>query len=375
MDELRLLRHELHKNPELSNQESGTALRLKFFLSRYHPDELIQNVGGEGLLAVYNGSEPGPTVLFRADMDALPINEINKIPYSSSKSGVGHMCGHDGHMTILSGLAVQMHQSPPKRGRVLLLFQPAEETGEGAARALADIIRQGYSPDYAFALHNMPRHPLGSLLLSREVFAAASKGLVIKLIGHSSHAAEPEKGLSPALAVARIIEGLIHLSKTAPGFEDYLLLTVIYAKLGEIAFGTTPGYAEVMATLRSFKNEDMTLLTSLSEEIIMKVADEQHLQVDISYVEEFPAAVNSAEAIAFVEKSANQASIPIVELVKPNGWSEDFAHFCLHCKSAIFGLGSGVDHPELHRPNYDFPDEIIEPGVNLYVGIVRQLLG
>ena len=119
----------------------------------------------------------------------------------------------------------------------------------------------------------------------------------------------------------------------------------------------------------------MTLLTSLSEEIIMKVADEQHLQVDISYVEEFPAAVNSAEAIAFVEKSANQASIPIVELVKPNGWSEDFAHFCLHCKSAIFGLGSGVDHPELHRPNYDFPDEIIEPGVNLYVGIVRQLLG
>ena len=91
MDELRLLRHELHKNPELSNQESGTALRLKFFLSRYHPDELIQNVGGEGLLAVYNGSEPGPTVLFRADMDALPINEINKIPYSSSKSGVGHM--------------------------------------------------------------------------------------------------------------------------------------------------------------------------------------------------------------------------------------------------------------------------------------------
>ncbi|HUX53910.1 MAG TPA: amidohydrolase [Williamwhitmania sp.] len=375
MEELKRLRHELHKNPELSNQESGTALRLKFFLSRYRPDELVQNVGGEGLLAVYNGLEPGPTVLFRADMDALPITEINKLPYSSSKKGVGHMCGHDGHMTILSGLAMQLHSKPPQRGRAMLLFQPAEETGEGAARALADMIRQGYSPDYAFALHNMPRYPLGSLLLSREVFAAASKGLVVKLTGHSSHAAEPEKGISPALAVARTIEGLIHLSKSAPGFEDYILLTVIYARLGEIAFGTTPGYAEVMATLRSFKNEDMALLTKLSEEIVRKVAAEQHLKADISYVEEFPAAVNSSDAIAYVEKAANQASIPIVELVKPNGWSEDFAHFCLHCKSAIFGLGSGVDHPELHRPDYDFPDEIIEPGVNLFHGIVRQLLG
>lgn len=375
MDELKRLRHELHKNPELSNKESGTALRLKFFLSRYRPDELIQNVGGEGLLAVYNGVEPGPNVLFRADMDALPITEINKLPYASSKEGVGHMCGHDGHMTILSGLAVQLSNKPPQRGRAMLLFQPAEETGEGAARALTDLTQRGYSPDYAFALHNMPRYPSGSLLLSRETFAAASKGLVVKFMGHSSHAAEPEKGLSPALAVARTIEGLIHLSKTASGYSDYILLTIIYARLGEIAFGTTPGYAEVMATLRAFKNEDMALLTKYSEELVRKVAEEQHLRVDISYVEEFPAAVNSAEAIAYVENAAREASIPTVELVKPNGWSEDFAHFTLHCKSAIFGLGSGVDHPELHRPDYDFPDEIIEHGVNLFEGIARQLLG
>ena len=275
MDELKRLRQELHKNPELSNNESDTALRLKFFLSRCKPDDLIQGIGGEGILAVYNGAEPGPDVLFRADMDALPIIETNELNYTSVKKGVAHMCGHDGHMAILSGLAVSLSHNRPKRGRALLLFQPAEETGEGAFRALKDINMRGFNPEFAFALHNMPRYPKGAVLINHGTFAAASKGMVIKLFGKSSHAAEPEKGLSPALAVARTIEGLVQLSKSVRLFHGYVLLTVIYAKLGEVAFGTTPGYAEVCATLRAFNNEDMHLLTKFSEELVRKVAQEQ----------------------------------------------------------------------------------------------------
>lgn len=375
MDELKRLRHELHKNPELSNKEADTALRLKFFLSSHKPDELIQGVGGEGLLAVYRGAEPGPDVLFRADMDALPIVEKNKLPYKSSKNGVAHMCGHDGHMAILSGLAVYLSKHRPKRGRALLLYQPAEETGEGAYRALKDIQKRGFKPEFAFALHNMPRYPKGALLLNRGTFAAASKGMAIKLHGKSSHAAEPEKGLSPALAVARIIEGLIHLSKSASRFEEYVLLTIVYAKLGEVTFGTTPGYAEVGATLRAFKNSDMERLTTLSEELINRLAKEQNLTVEISYTDDFPATVNHSEAISYLERSASKYGVPSVVLEQPNRWSEDFAHYSLACKAAIFGLGSGIEHADLHSSNYDFPDEIIEPGVNLFKGIAEEILG
>jgi len=375
MDELKRLRHELHKNPELSNREADTALRLKFFLSSHKPDELIQGVGGEGLLAVYRGAEPGPDVLFRADMDALPIVEKNKLPYKSSKNGVAHMCGHDGHMAILSGLAVYLSKHRPKRGRALLLYQPAEETGEGAYRALKDIQKRGFKPEFAFALHNMPRYPKGSLLLNRGTFAAASKGMAIKLHGKSSHAAEPEKGLSPALAVARIIEGLIHISKSASRFEEYVLLTIVYAKLGEVTFGTTPGYAEVGATLRAFKNSDMERLTTLSEELITRLAKEQNLTVEISYTDDFPATVNHSEAILYLERSASKYGVPSVVLEQPNRWSEDFAHYSLACKAAIFGLGSGTEHADLHSPSYDFPDEIIEPGVNLFKGIAEEILG
>ena len=375
MDELKRLRHELHKNPELSNNESDTALRLKFFLSSHKPDELIQGVGGEGLLVVYSGAEPGPDVLFRADMDALPIIEKNKLPYKSSKNGVAHMCGHDGHMAILSGLSLYLSKHRPARGRALLLYQPAEETGEGAYRALKDIYKREFKPEYAFALHNMPRYPAGALLLNRGTFAAASKGIVIKLHGKSSHAAEPEKGLSPALAVARIIEGLIQLSKSASRFEEYVLLTIVYAKLGEVSFGTTPGHAELGATLRAFKNSDMDLLTTFSEELINRLAKEQNLTVEISYTDNFPATVNHSEAIVYLENSANKYGVPIVVMEQPNRWSEDFAHYSLACKAAIFGLGSGIDHADLHSPNFDFPDEIIEPGVNLFKGIVEEILG
>lgn len=375
MNELKRLRHELHQNPELSNHESRTALLLSSFLANHKPDDLLTNIGGEGLLAIYNGTEPGPDILFRADMDALPIMETNSISYRSSTDGVAHLCGHDGHMAILSGLAVHLSKHRPTRGRALLLYQPAEETGEGAFRALQDISKQGFNPEFAFALHNLPRYPKGSMLYVQETFAAASKGLLVKMHGKSSHAAEPEKGLSPALAVARTIEGLVQLSKSVGLFKGFVLLTVVYAKLGDVAFGTTPCYAEVGATLRSFSNEDMQLLTALSEELIRKVASEQNITVEISYTDDFPATVNDADAVACLMRSANKYEIPVTKLEQPNRWSEDFAHFTLAYKGAIVGLGAGVNHPDLHRTDYDFPDDIIEPGVNLFVGVVEELLG
>ncbi|HPW25538.1 MAG TPA: amidohydrolase, partial [Tenuifilaceae bacterium] len=250
MEELVRLRHELHRNPELSGHESATAKRLRFFLSRYNPDELYSNIAGEGMAVIYQGKEPGPTVLFRCDMDALPIAETNDVKYKSNVQGVSHVCGHDGHMTIISGLAVRFSQSKPKKGRVILFYQPSEENGEGARKSLEGLKELGLNPDYAIALHNLPGYKMGSIILGRYTFSAASKGLVINLKGKPSHAAYPEHGLNPAAATAEIIQSLLSIQSTTH-FKNFILVTVIHIRVGDIAFGTSPGNATIMATLRA----------------------------------------------------------------------------------------------------------------------------
>ena len=225
MEELIRLRHELHRNPELSGQERATAKRLRFFLSRYRPDELYSNIAGEGMAAVFNGNEDGPTILFRCDMDALPIEEKNDVKYKSNVPGVSHVCGHDGHMAIVSGLAVKFSEQPIERGKIILLYQPSEENGEGAKNSIERLKELDLIPNYAIALHNLPKHPFGSVIMGKYTFSAASKGLIINLTGRNSHAAYPERGLNPSVAVAEIIQ-LLNGLKENVNFKDFVLIKI-----------------------------------------------------------------------------------------------------------------------------------------------------
>jgi len=251
MEELIKLRHELHRNPELSGQERATAKRIRFFLSRYQPHELYSNIAGEGMAVVYKGKEPGPTVLIRCDMDALPITEQSDLKYKSNTPGVSHTCGHDGHMAIISGLAVRFFENPIQKGKAILFYQPSEENGLGAKNSIEKLKELDLLPDFAIAIHNLPKYKKGSVILGRYTFTAASKGIIIKLTGRNSHAAFPEHGLNPAAAIAEIIQHLLTLP-TSFKYNDFVLVTIIHVKIGEVAFGTSPGSAVVMATLRAF---------------------------------------------------------------------------------------------------------------------------
>lgn len=368
------LRHELHRSPELSEDEFVTSERIANFLSHYNPSKLIRGIGGNGIACIFKGKDEGPSVLFRCDLDALPIDEINDYDYKSTKKGVSHKCGHDGHMAIVAGLADVFSKKPPQKGQVVLLFQPSEENGQGAYRVVNDDKFKEIKVDYTFALHNLPGFPKGNVLLRKETFAAASKGMIIKLTGKTSHAGEPENGNSPAVAMADIIKQLNDLPNKKGHFNDFRLLTVIHARLGEVAFGTTPGYAEIMATLRTYKDKDMQTLTSHAEQIAIKNAEEGRLKYEISYTEEFPATVNDEDMVNIIEKAAKSVGIAYQYLEKPFRWSEDFAHFTQQFNGALFGLGSGIDHPQLHNPDYDFPDEIIENGVRTFYEIYLQIL-
>jgi amidohydrolase len=290
MDELIRLRHELHRNPELSGKERATGKRIRFFLNKYKPSDLFTGIAGEGMAAVYYGSEPGPTVLFRCDLDGLPIHETTKKPYSSIVPGVSHSCGHDGHMAIVSGMAAVLHNNPIKKGKIILFYQPEEENGRGAQKSIKRLKELNLYPDYAFAIHNMPKYPLGSIVLANNTFASASKGLIIKLIGKASHAAYPEEGINPSMAASEIIKGLNELTKQKI-FSDFVLLTIIHIKVGEVAFGTSPGYGEIMVTLRSFDNADMEILSQKAIELSRSIGTKFGLMVETAVTDNFPAAV------------------------------------------------------------------------------------
>ncbi len=365
-------RKELHRNPELSKAEIETAKKIKAFLKSCHPDEIIDNVGGHGVLAVYTAIKPGKTILLRADIDALPIAESNDFDYRSNNPNVSHKCGHDGHTAILAGVAQQLAFRPIEKGGVILLFQPAEETGEGAAAVLEDPRFSKLKIDHVFALHNLPGFKKNAVIIRKQHFAAASKGMIIRLTGITSHAANPEQGISPAMAISEIIRQFSDLSVDETGFKDFKLITIIHARLGEVAFGTTPGYAEVMATLRSYRNDDMELLTSKATKVVAGIADKYGLHEKIEWTEEFPASINDDTCVDLIAKVAAENKFPVRQVSNPFRWSEDFGHILLKYPGALFGIGAGKNHPSLHNPEYDFPDEIISVGVAMLDGIVRK---
>lgn len=366
-------RKELHQYPELSGHEKETAGRIVRFVEKSQPDEVLRGLGGHGLAFVFNSGKPGPVVLFRTDMDALPIEEVNTFKYKSVADGVGHKCGHDGHMAIMSLLSRKIAAQRPRQGKAVLLFQPAEETGEGAAKVINDPQFEKIQPDMAFALHNLPGYGLHEIVVRENNFASASKGMIIKLKGVTSHAGEPENGINPARATSAIISDFLALPQDEQ-FKDFVLITMIHVKIGERAFGTSAGYGEVMATLRSYRNDDMDVLTARAEAIVKEAAEQDGLEYTIEYTEEFPATVNDRQCNSMVIAAAEKEGLTIRKPEQPFRWSEDFGQFTSRYPSVLFGLGSGTEQPQLHNPDYDFPDEIIDTGAEIFFNIYRKIL-
>ncbi len=371
MDRIIELRHELHSNPELSGGETETAQRIVRFFASLAPDSILKNLGGTGVAVVFSGTAPGPTVLLRAELDALPIQESNPVPYRSSLPGVAHKCGHDGHMAILAAVGQELASRRPASGRVILLFQPAEETGDGAAAIISDPHFAEIAPDYAFALHNLPGFPLGQIVTRTGSFSSASRGITIRLQGAPAHAAQPETGRSPAPALAGIIAKLPDLSAGVAPTKEVAFITIVGAKLGEQAFGTAPGEAEVWATLRSETDATMEAIVAYAETLANESAASFNLDCTIEYSDIFYATKNSARANEIIRSSTNGS---ILELERPFRWSEDFGRFTTIAEGALFGIGAGLNMAELHNSDYDFPDAMIAPAARVFQRIIGNCL-
>jgi amidohydrolase len=364
-------RHDLHRHPEVSRHESQTAARVVAALAPSAPTQILQGLGGHGVAAIWG--DAGPTILFRAELDALPITEISQIPHRSAIPGTGHLCGHDGHMAILLGLARLIHRRPP-RARVILLFQPAEEDGSGAAAIMADPRYAQIRPDYAFALHNLPGVPFGEVRLKEGPVNCASQGLKITLTGKTAHASLPETGLSPAAALANLLPALTALGAQGPLDADYRLVTITHANLGAPAFGIAPGEAEIWATLRTLTDAPMAALRAKAEALARAEATRHGLTVTFETHDDFAASVNHPEATQHLAKALTTLTIPQTAQDLPMRASEDFGRLgTAPTRSAMLFLGAGESHPALHNPDYDFPDALIPIGAKIFHRVLQDL--
>ena len=368
------LRHALHRQPELSGSESATAATIAGWLAETRPDDLVTGLGGHGVAAVYRGAAPGPTVMLRCELDALPITEIADHPHRSAVPGKAHLCGHDGHMAILAGVARLLAAERPARGRAVLLFQPAEENGAGAAQVITDPQFANIAPDLAFAIHNYPGVALGHALIAAGPANCASRGMRLRLTGRTAHASQPETGLSPAPALAALIPALTALSRGDDAADpDFRLVTITHLRMGEPAFGIAPGAGEIWATLRSQSDSGMDALLGQAQALIATHAAGLDPQID--WHDDFAACVNDIGATRILQAALDAEGITHDGTGLPMRASEDFGRFgAAGARAAMVLLGAG-DGPALHNPDYDFPDALIGPGLRLMRRVLRDTLG
>ena len=361
------LRHALHAHPELSNHEEWTRAELMRFL-RAHTDLAVID-RGSWFYAVYRAPQAKRRIAFRADHDALPIEDACDVPYASQIPGVGHKCGHDGHSAALAAFAMAVDKNGCPND-VYFIFQPAEETRDGAIQCAPLITEEKI--DEVFAFHNWPGYPLGTVCIRNGAINCASRGMTIRMVGTPSHASMPECGKNPAFALAELVHG-------APALLDLpwkalVLVTVIGLRVGEKAFGTQASEGELYLTIRAEQEAELDALAEKIEAMAASEAARYGLTWSVEYCDCFPETANDPVSADKVRAAARSLGYPVQEIEHPKRGSEDFGHFLKRAPGAIFEIGAGVDYPQLHTAQFDFPDALIEPAVEMFKQLAAESL-
>ena len=373
--QLTKFRRELHQYPELSGKEIKTAQKILYALKDMKPSKIIDKMGGHGLAAIFDSQEKGPTLLFRAELDALPIQEKNNIPWASNLPGVSHTCGHDGHMTMLLALGRIISRNPIKCGKVVLMFQPSEENGQGARAVISDPRYEQIKPDLAFAIHIEPGRPFGYVSTRPGLMNCASLGLKITLHGKTAHAADPDDGISPSHAVAEFIQKISEFNHGDELNNNFKLTTITHVQIGEQSFGISPGHASIFVTLRTSNDDSLSQLDKDVRGLVSNISKQFKLTFGFEIFDHFAASINDKEAYDIAVNAMKSLNINYGSIGVPMRASEDFGIFGKQSKAAMLCLGPGKDYAALHNPDYDFNDDLIPIGTGIFERITRDLLG
>ncbi|MCI5071535.1 amidohydrolase [bacterium] len=367
IEKLIKLRHDLHQHAELSHQEKKTQAVLKEFLKPYAP-KIIPLTDGKAFLAEFDSGQPGPNIVFRADLDALPIKETIELTYSSKNKNISHKCGHDGHMTLVASLAQAWQEQNKKIGKLGLLFQHAEEQGEGAIEIVKDEAFKQWQADMIFGFHNIPGIAEQTVVCIKDTFACTSKGIKFIYSGKTSHAGEPHLSRSPMPALLDLYNKA--LDSVSDAFDDnFFLATPVFFNLGHENYGISPGNGCAAFTLRSKHSNILKKKESQLIEHAKYLAKMHKLTLDIESKEYFPATTINSKLIPLIDAAATATQLKVHNKDFPYLWSEDFGHYTQALSGIYFGLGVGCEVSELHSPFYNFNDDVIEP----YSKFLKQL--
>ena len=353
------LRRRLHACPERSGQERQTLQTIRAFLAE-NTDLDVRDMGG-WLLAAHFEGEGLPAVGFRADMDALPLE--------GTADGACHRCGHDGHSAILCGLALLLNGRRAGKN-VFLIFQAAEETGEGAPRVLRDWPElRGLSALYA--LHNIPGHPRGTVLMRRGCFACASCGHSVRVQGRPAHAAYPGDGANPVTLLCRLaLDTPAMIEDILRGDDRLLMRTVIGLLAGGDNYGISASEGCLNQTLRGHRQADIDALIDRIESAARAGCEAGGMACRFERHDPFPDTTNDDALYDDVMRRFRAAGLPVSVLDEPMRWSEDCGHLLKAVPGVFFGIGAGEDSPGLHTESYAFDDALIAPAVRAFEALL-----
>lgn len=364
-----------HSLAEVSGGEKETRERILEVLPSFSPAKITTFDDNYTVVAEFSFGE-GPAVLFRADTDAVATDEFIPVSYASRTGGVAHKCGHDGHTVILLGLAQYFHRYPLKRGTVLLLFQSAEETGKGAKNFLDSRFLESYDIRRVFALHNIPGVKPNAVLCKESAFTCSVIGCEIFLHGKRSHAAQPDKGISPVNAAVEIVQEMQKHNQSDIGKAGFLMTTPIEIRIGEPSYGIAAGEGVLRYTIRTRTNYSLLSFKNDIEKTIGRIVrSTKGLEFAVNWHEYFPSVENDGSAAAEVRSAARKQGLTYLQMETPFLWGEDFGFLTQVYPGAMFGLGAGEECAPLHHREYDFPDTITEAGINLFYTLAKEFLG
>ncbi len=371
-DEMKVWRRHLHRNPELAFECHHTAAFIADRLREFGVDEIHPGIAKTGIVAIINGQGEGPTIGLRADMDALPIEEVTGAEYSSTVKGKMHACGHDGHVTMLLGAAKYLAETRRFAGRVALIFQPAEEDGGGGQVMVQEGIMDRFGIGQVYGIHNAPNVPFGHFSTTPGPLMASVDTAFVHITGKGGHGATPHDCIDPVVAVVGMVSAIQTIIPRNVYALDEAVISVTQIHTGT-ASNIIPEEAMFCATIRCFKPDVRALLKQRFHEIVNGHAAAYGVKARVDYDWGYPATINhedEAEFAADVARDVVGADLVDARANREMG-SEDFSYM-LEARPGAYlfmGIGPGAG---LHHPAYDFNDEASPVGASFFARLVER---
>ena len=382
--EIQAIRRDIHAHPELRYEEHRTSDLVAAKLAEWNI-AVERGLGGTGVVGRIRNGTSSKAIGLRADMDALPIQELNQFPHRSTHPGKMHACGHDGHTAMLLGAARYLAESKRFDGTIVLIFQPAEEGGGGARRMLADGLFERYPVDAVYGMHNWPGQPVGQFGTRAGALMASSNEFEITVEGRGSHAALPHNGIDPVFVAIQIAQGLQGIVTRAKKPIDAAVLSITMIHAGS-ATNVVPDVATISGTVRTFDDAVTDLVEERMRRIATGTAAAHGAKATVAFERNYPPTVNHAREAAYACDVLDDVvgRDNVQREIEPTMGAEDFSYLLQAKPGAFIFIGNGGgDHREtghglgpctLHNASYDFNDDLLALGATFWIRLVERFL-